>query len=238
MHKLLRLLGALFFLGLAVHRLYPLLAPKVKVDHTDIYYVKGASQSDAQAVGRVLQKLGYTTGVAKSVRVTKEDGQCHLQFVVKNDAWNQPDMTAAFGSVCMQVSNQALGSVPVVVDMCSDDGWTVKHSQAVDTVNEYVAPDSKDDFWYSRDFSPVGVAAVESAVHGYGFNGAVFGLDKTAGKDVLAVIVKDGTWNNPKLVNEFKEIGGKVADALHAPSLAVVLCGKGLTDQRATVGVR
>jgi hypothetical protein len=88
-----------------------------------VYYFGDATDADAHALGAALQSAGYFTGSGFSVALLKGEGTV-ISFVVQDDLWSNPAVTATLEKLVRQVA-PSVGGLPVRMRLL-DRGMDVK----------------------------------------------------------------------------------------------------------------
>jgi hypothetical protein len=77
-----------------------------------IYYVGSATESDARALGAVLQSAEYLMDRGVSVVLTKDDDGTGISFPVNEGSWDKPEIVDYFVALARR-SASSVGGVPV-----------------------------------------------------------------------------------------------------------------------------
>jgi hypothetical protein len=87
----------------------------------EVYYTGGATEAEARAVGRALQRNGFFDGRGgKTVQVSRGGGGFVVSFVVLRNTWDDPQAVAEFRAIAGQLSREAFGGRPVEVRLCDE----------------------------------------------------------------------------------------------------------------------
>ena len=106
------------------------LVGRVTVGKDEIFYFDDASQAEALALGKALEKEEYLTGQGSSVLLQKRDGVTAISYVVAEGFWEAPEHVAGFEKLTRAVAG-SVGGLPVTVrlvntDLESKKEWVVK----------------------------------------------------------------------------------------------------------------
>lgn len=94
----------------------------------DVHYREGATEADAQALGKALMDGGYYDAEAEaSLQVSKPGGEWCLRFVMKEGAWDDEEMVRVLRELGKGFSASLYGNALVHVRLC-DSEWADKKS--------------------------------------------------------------------------------------------------------------
>ena len=88
--------------------------------HSEIYYAKGCTEGDAQALLRVLNGLKLLEGDKGTVTLAKTADGFAVSFVVRQGAWDDAEAVSAFRLVGQAISTGAFGGSPLEVRLCDE----------------------------------------------------------------------------------------------------------------------
>ncbi|HMF17232.1 MAG TPA: hypothetical protein VKE98_08500 [Gemmataceae bacterium] len=92
----------------------------------EVYYNDGATETDAWALGKFLQRDGFFHGQGPAaVRVSRPGGRLIIEFIVQDWAVNDVGVQNEFRLLGQDAAQQAFGGVPVEVRLC-DEFFRVK----------------------------------------------------------------------------------------------------------------
>jgi hypothetical protein len=108
------IVGAVMIIGLGVGGglMYDLASrgPRVVIGSKDeIYYSGKATEAEARSLGASLQSIGYMTDQGVTVLLSKGSDGTIVSFVVKDEAWNQPDMISNFENLAQEIGGSVGG---------------------------------------------------------------------------------------------------------------------------------
>ena len=88
----------------------------------EVFYTRGVEEEDARRLGRFLQEHGYFDGQSsKTVRLTRDGEGFTVAFVVRADAWDEPEVVEEMGRLGRALSQGPFAGRPVTIHLC--DGW-------------------------------------------------------------------------------------------------------------------
>jgi hypothetical protein len=185
--------------------------PKVVVGTKDeVYYSGSATQSEAQALGNALKADGYFTDKGVTVALDKGTNGTVLSFVVKEGAWDQPDMVSSFDEIGREVA-ASVGGFPIQLHLMNKNR-DVKKESAVGKVSV-----GNDHIYYLGDATQAQAQALGDALKSAGFfigKGSDVFLTKQTDGTSLAFVVGDGVWDDATMVASFEKIARDAAPAV------------------------
>jgi hypothetical protein len=88
----------------------------------EVYYVRGATEAEARALGQFLQGAGYfDSRRAVTVQLAREGEAFVVSFVVRENAWNNPQVITWAGDFASKLSEEVFGGKPVKIQLCDED---------------------------------------------------------------------------------------------------------------------
>jgi hypothetical protein len=185
--------------------------PKIVVGTKDeVFYLGSATQTDAQALGNALKADGYFTDKGVTALLEKNAGGTIVSFVVKEGAWDQPDMVASFDEIGREVA-PSVGGFPIQVRMINKNRDVKKET----TVGKFSA--GNDHIYYLGTATESQAQALADALKTSGFfrgKGFDVFLSKQSDGTSLGFIVGDDSWNDPTIVTSFEKIARDAAPAV------------------------
>lgn len=176
----------------------------------DISYSGSATKSDAQALGNTLQQIGYLKDRGVSVSVAKGKEGTTVSFVIKEGAWNDPNVLSQFEEIGREVA-PAVGGFPIRVRLLNSDREVEKES-AVGKI-----PFGKDEVYYAGIANEKDAKALGQALTSAGFfenRGADVFLAKHSDGVAFSFVVGQAVWENPALVGQFENIVRQTAPSV------------------------
>jgi hypothetical protein len=176
----------------------------------DISYSGSATKSDAQALGNALKEIGYLKDRGVSVSLAKGKDGTIVSFVVKQGAWNDPDIVSQFEEIGREIA-PSVGGFPIRVRLLNSDREVQKES-AVGKI-----PFGKDDVYYAGLAGEAQAKALGQALTSAGFfenRGADVFLAKHSDGVALSFVVGQAVWNDPMLVGQFEKIVRQVGPSV------------------------
>lgn len=187
------------------------IGPKVVVGTKDeVYYSGSATQQDAQALGNILKANGYFTDKGVTVLLEKNVNGTTLSFVVKESAWDQPDMVSSFDEIGREAA-PSVGGFPIHLHLMNKNRDVKKES----TVGKVTV--GNDHIYYLGDATQSQAQALGEALKSAGFfigKGSDVFLTKQTDGSSLAFVVGDGVWEDAAMVASFEKIARDAAPAV------------------------
>lgn len=186
-------------------------ASKVTIGTKDVVEFSGsATKEDAQVLGQRLKQIGYFTDRGVTVTLSKDKGETAVSFVVREGAWNQPEMISSFEDVGRQVA-PSVGGFPIKVRMMDTSGQKRKEM----TVGKAIIG-TKDEIYYYGSATDAEAKALGQALKADGFltdRGVTVLLTKDDGT-VISFVVRGGMWDEPEAVAQFETLVRQVAPSV------------------------
>jgi membrane associated rhomboid family serine protease len=131
-------------------------------------------------------------------------------------AWDDPAflMHARFIGA---MAAPALGGPPINVAILTEDGVQEK---VLPIDSRVLKVGSQDVIWYSAEASLQDAQTLGQTLTANGFfhdKGALVVLSKQNGSADVSVVVREGSWNDPKVVAAFQSLGGAISNAMGQP---------------------
>jgi hypothetical protein len=212
-------------------------------------YAGAATRGDAENVGRTLTELGFYKKPAMFLLLSRGAGGASISIPFKADEtlrstqqsmmsknsafaglpisqtvlpWDDPAVLASIKAIGPGLAS-ALGGPPLTIRLLNGDGELRKEVR-IDAAELVVG--ARDKIWYETPATLQDAKALGQALQACGFfkdHGARVSLSKTAGATVVSFYVRDGAWDDPRVVLGFQGIGRKIAPAVGGPPLKVQL---------------
>jgi len=186
-------------------------SPKIVVGTKDeVYYSGSASQADALALGNALKADGYFTDQGVTVLLDKNASGTSVSFVVKEGAWDQPDMVSSFDEIGREIA-PSIGGFPVRLRLLNK-AREVKKDSAVGKISF-----GNDHVYYLGEATQSQAQALGDALKSAGFfvgKGSDVFLTRQTDGTSLAFVVGDGVWDDAAVVASFEKIARDAAPAV------------------------
>jgi hypothetical protein len=121
-------LGKLVSFGIAAFVLYGTYTQvmeqvdAIEANGGEVLFDDSVEESEAQALANYLVKEEYFAGRPSSVRLTKDEGIYHVQFVILKEHHNDSTLDVAFSHLAAGISEQVFSDASTVAHV-SDDEW-------------------------------------------------------------------------------------------------------------------
>jgi hypothetical protein len=198
-----------------------------------INYSEAATEQDAKGLGEALQEIGYFTGEKeKEVLLHKEGAATVISFVVKDGKWDDEAVVSGFRRIGEKVA-LTVGGDAVSVDLL-DDRLNSKKAFPIDRRVLRAAKQERINYHKSvpRSEAEALADALKQAKYFDGSAPCDISLDKGENGSVVSYVVVKGAWDRPETVKFYRELSGKVADAVGGKPLTVRLIDADLTPQK------
>jgi hypothetical protein len=97
----------------------------------EVYYSGGVSETQARALGRVLQQQRYFDGIGgKTVQVSRAGDGYSVAFVIQQGRWDKPGVPEYFQGLGKQISAEIFDGKRIEVRLC-DEWMNTKKTMAV-----------------------------------------------------------------------------------------------------------
>jgi len=196
----------------------------------DIRYSGTATEAEAKALGESLKAQGYMSDKGVTVVLAKGSGGTAVGFVVQKGAWDNDDNYAVFEHM-VRLAGPAVGGFPIKLQFMNPK-LEVKKEMAV---HPYLTEGANDQIGYSGTATEQDAKALIESLKSIGYlkdRGTTVLLSKGAGGTVVGFVVKDGAWNDERIVARYQEIGGSVAPALGGVPIKVRMLNTLLRKQK------
>ena len=107
-------------------------ANSVRAKGGDVRYDDTVQEKEARAVADFLVEEEYFSGSPATVRLTREDGVIIVQFVIKEEGVNDPEVQRGFSALAGIMSRRVFSGEKTVVRFCDDEMDDLKEFPAVD----------------------------------------------------------------------------------------------------------
>lgn len=182
--------------------------PKLIVGTKDeIDYYHAATRQDAQALGRVLQAIGFLNDRGSTVLLSKGPGGTIVTFVLDNGGWDHPATVYSFEEIGRRIA-PTIGGYPIEVRLID---WTRSLHKEL-TVGRVVVG-TRDEVYYFGAAKEGDATILGNALQTAGYltdHGASVVLSKGDGT-AISFIVDEGAWNRPEVVAGFERLVRQVA---------------------------
>jgi hypothetical protein len=178
--------------------------------HDKVYYTHGATESNAKALGRALQRTGFFNGRGSSVLLTTSMGDQVISFVVSDGAWDRPATVSSFEEIARRVAT-SIGGFPIHIRLV-DTSWSIHKTVQVGKV----VIGSKDVVYYLGTATEGDAVRLGQALQNARYLGDL-GVTVAVSKDdgtVISFVVGEGVWNRADAVAGFADLVRKVAPAV------------------------
>jgi len=201
-------------------------SPSIKVGTKDTLIYSGtATKEEATALGLALQNNRFFQDRGAEVLLSKTAANgTVISFSVTGDRWDDPTYLNAIESFGRQIAD-SVGGTPLRIDL-RDARRQVRKSVAVE--GHRLAVGSNDVIDYSGSATEEDAQALAETLRERGFFGGKGGvalLAKGNGGTVVSLVVKDGVWDDPRLMAAVNSLGRVIAAAVGAPLKVRLLNG-------------
>jgi rhomboid protease GluP len=197
--------------------------PSVTVGKGDrVAYAGTATVSDADRLAHALLDAGFFRNPDVVVLLTKNAAGTSISIPIWKDynkagsaqaPWNEPEFLAGIRTFGIEVA-PSVGGPPLQMQLVDSKG-ELKKSLAIQ--ERQVTVGTNDKVWYTGAATDQEARALGQALVAHGFfrdRGAVASLSKQNSKTDVALMVREGAWNEPKMIPVFEGIGRSVAEAV------------------------
>jgi membrane associated rhomboid family serine protease len=216
-----------------------------------VIYSGAATAEDAQKVADALKPMGFFHDKGAILFLSKGPEGARISIVTNDKdpsrpgdgaaprpdpgpsrppkAWDDPDFLTHARAVGAMAA-PAVGGPPINVAILTQDG-VVEKVLRIDTRIARIG--HLDAVWYSGYATPQDAEALGKALTAAGFfrdAGGLALLSRQGGQMDVSMIVKEGSWNDPKVQATFQGLGRALSKAMGAP-VRMHLADKGLTNQ-------
>jgi hypothetical protein len=223
---------------------------RVKVGHDDyVFYSGTATKADAESLGKVLTDKGFfnkpnglvllakgSDGTVVSIPTGSEDHSKPTSGVTPvprmvPDPWNDSDYLSGVQTTGVMMA-PSVGGPPIKIALLSSEGEVMK---VVPITARSVTIGTQDNVWYMGNTTAEEAMALGQVLQKEGFfrdKGARVALSKGEHGTELSFMVRQGTWDDPRTVQIFQQIGRKVAPVIGGVPLTVHLVDRSMTNQK------
>ena len=184
--------------------------PKVIVGTKDeIDYYHAATREDAQALGRILQAIGFLNNRGSTVLLSKGIDGTRVTFVLDKGGWDHPATIYSFEEIGRRIA-PSIGGYPIQVRLID---WTRNLHKEL-TVGKAVIG-ARDEIYYFGAAKEADATLLGRALQTAGYltdRGASVVLSKGDGTSI-SFVLDDGAWNRPQIAAAFERLVRQVAGA-------------------------
>ena len=196
----------------------------------EVRYNGTATEAEAKALGESLKAQGYLADKGVTVVLAKGSGGTAVGFVVQEGAWDNDDNYAVFEHM-VRTAGPAVGGFPIKLQYMNSKLEVKKDT----VVHAYLTVGANDQIGYSGTATEQEAKALVESLKSIGYlkdRGATVLLSKGSGGTVVGFVVKDGAWNDERIVARYQEIGGSVAPAVGGAPIKVRMLNTLLRKQK------
>jgi hypothetical protein len=175
----------------------------------EIDYYHAATREDAQALGRVLQAIGFFNNRGSTVLLSKGAGGTRVTFVLDNGGWDHPATVYSFEEIGRRIA-PSIGGYPIQVRLID---WTRNLHKEL-TVGKAVIG-ARDEIYYFGAATEADATILGNALQTAGYltdRGASVVLSKGDGT-AIAFVLDDGAWSRPEVTAGFERLVRQVAES-------------------------
>jgi rhomboid protease GluP len=197
--------------------------PSVTVGQDDrVAYAGSATMSDADRLAHALLDAGFFHNPDVVVLLTKNASETSVSIPIwkayegaggEKAPWDDPEFLSGIRTFGIEIA-PSVGGPPIQMQLVDSKG-NLKKSVVVE--ERQVTVGTKDKVWYTGAATLQQAQALGQALLAQGFfrdRGAVASLSKENGETHVALMVREGAWNEPKMIPVFEGIGRSVAGAV------------------------
>jgi rhomboid protease GluP len=218
-----------------------------------VIYSGTATETDARNLGKALVTVGYFAGRGGVALLSKDADGTTISFITSDKdpakpgdgsapkpdlgphlvplAWNDPDFLARVQTTATFIA-PSVGGPPVNIALLTSDGVPEKVLK-VDT--RILKVGTQDSIWYSGAATSDEAKALGKALQTIGFfrdHGGRVLFSKNGGASDVSFVVRDGAWDDPKIVAGFQSLGRKLSQAMGAEPLHIHLIDTKLQSKK------
>ncbi len=222
-------IAAVIFVAVVGLQVASISSSKVTIGTNDVVYYSGsATKEDAQVLGEKLKNIGYFTDKGVNVLLSKDKGDTVVSFVVKEGAWNQPEMISAFEEIGRQIA-PSIGGFPIKVRLVDSQRETKKELTA-----GKVIIGTKDEIYYFGSATEADAQALGQALKTAGFLGdrGVSVLLSKGDGTVISFIVREAFWEKPETVAGFEKLARQAAASVGGLPIKLRLLNSALETKK------
>lgn len=183
----------------------------------EIFFSNGATRDDAQKLARTLQESEAFKSIGDLLIILSKDSKgFEVSYSIRPEAFDDPKALKQMEVQATNLSDITFDKTPVAINLCDEYLTPVKTVRSGSILT--ITPRQK---IYFRDGVTEAEAqglrqALQERTYFEGSEGAYIELSKNQNGYEILFIVKDGTWDDPKLVAWFEELAADLsANALH-----------------------
>jgi hypothetical protein len=197
--------------------------PSVTVGQDDrVAYAGTATISDADRLAHALLDAGFFHNPDVVVLLTKNASGTSVSIPIwksyqtvggETAPWNDPEFLSGIHTFGINVA-PSVGGPPIQMQLVDGQG-ALKKSVVVE--ERQVTVGTMDKVWYSGAATLQQAQALGQALLSQGFfrdRGGIASVSKENGETKVALMVREGAWNQPKMIPVFEGIGRSVAGAV------------------------
>lgn len=172
---------------------------KVTMGKSEVFYKDGATEKEANALGKYLMEIGYFDSTsAKSVQVTKDNNRFAVRFVVDDKKLSTTEnANTAFWIMQLGISQHVFNNEPIQLVLVDSK---MKEVQKIPSIAEYKAGDNALIYYNNEAFKQVDVNSLASVFKTQGFfsyeGEKNILLTKENGSNVVRMLVNKETIGN------------------------------------------
>jgi hypothetical protein len=203
---------------------------KVTIGEKDeVFYTGLATARDARALGEALKANGYLADRGTSVFLDGDKRGATIALVVKEGAWNDPDLLAREEEVVREVAS-SVGGLPIRVKVI-DAQQEVKMQGVVGRASV----DGKDEVFYFGRATLAEATALDRELQDEAYftgRGTSVLLSKDDAGTVLSFVVAEGSWDDTQRVDAFETMARKMAPVVGGLPLTLRLVNTALETRK------
>lgn len=196
----------------------------------EVYYSGSATKQQARSVGEALKSAGYFRDRGVTVLLSRSDQGAVISFVVKDGAWDRPDMVAAFEEIGREIA-PAAGGFPIKVRLVNLQREPEKEA----TVGKVIVG-RKDELYYFGSATEADAKALGESLKSAAFfqdRGVTVLLAKDDNGSTVSFVVSEGTWDNSDQVSGFERLVRQSAGSIGGLPIHVHLVNSRLEIKKA-----
>jgi hypothetical protein len=221
---------AIVFVAVGGKQLDSIFSSKVTIGIKDeVYYSGTATKQDAQALGDRLKGIGYFTDRGVTAKLSKGKDGTAVSFVVKDGAWNQPEMISSFEDIGRQIA-PSVGGFPIKVRMMTTESEIKKDL----TVGKVIIG-TQDEIYYYGNVTEADAKTLGQSLKTAGYlqdRGVTVLLSKNDEGTAVSFIVKQGYWGDPAGVAGFENLVRQIASSIGGPPIKLRLADSQLETKK------
>jgi hypothetical protein len=218
-----------------------------------VIYSGTATETDARNLGKALVTVGYFAGKGGVALLSKGADGTTISFITSDKdpakpgdgsapkpdlgphlvplPWNDPDFLARVQTTATYIA-PSVGGPPVNIALLTSDGVPEKVLK-VDT--RILKVGTEDSIWFSGAATSDDAQALGKALQTIGFfrdHGGRVLLSKNGSASDVSLVVKDGSWDDPRVVAGFQALGHKLSQALGGEPVRIHLIDSKLEPKK------